>query len=494
MKEIIKKYLSQKNLIIIALSCMVAYGFYLRVYKLDEQSYWIDEGFTIMQTKAISDFGIPMHKCGNIEYKDVVLPYILSLIKSIFGENPFTLRIFSVVCGSLAIIFSFSVARALFGSAVGLLNAFFMAFSYWHIAWSRQVRAYEFFALLLLVIIYLLIQYEKKEKSLYLISAIAVSFFTILVKSFAFLIFPALVFYLLEKKRYWFVFVIISIFAIAGLFFGYLLANALSLSIVFYLPFYLVGYFWEYFGLFFSLFIIGGYIAFKNAGDKIKIHRFNIFLFISFVVFFSFFVYVNQKRYLLILTPLLYLYSSYVIFYLASLFNKRKTVLALAILVVAVSDIIFFKSLSFVPKKEYYLEYYTPQPDFKEAYAAIRERIKENDCIISAYPYMDQIYLGQSCYGLPISLTNWEVDYKREFNRECYSGSQYLYPYINGFNMPVIEKIEALRSRGDLYFILDGMSLARIDDDMEDFITEEADLVYEGGGAPDQNIYVFMLK
>ena len=55
----------------VLLVILIAVGFFLRVYKLGYQSYWIDEGFTYMQMEAVHKHGYPLLESGVVDVKDL---------------------------------------------------------------------------------------------------------------------------------------------------------------------------------------------------------------------------------------------------------------------------------------------------------------------------------------------------------------------------------------------------------------------------------------
>lgn len=114
---------------------------FLRLYKLGESSYWIDEGFTLMQTKAILKHGYPLLNSGAVDFKDFLLPYLLSPIAH-YTDSPFFFRLIPAIFGILSIYVIYLLGKNLFNQKIGLISSFFLAFSYWHIAWSRQIRGY----------------------------------------------------------------------------------------------------------------------------------------------------------------------------------------------------------------------------------------------------------------------------------------------------------------------------------------------------------------
>lgn len=441
-------------------------GFILRVYKLGSESLWIDEGYTVMQTEAVARHGCPRLLSGNIESKDFLLPYLLAPIKKTLGNNVFFLRFISVLFGVASIIFMFLLARILFNRYFALIPSFFIAFSYWHIAWSRQIRAYSALIFFVLLIVYFVLRFEKSVKKRYLYLSFLFIFFAMLAKSsFGMLLFPSLLAYLFLKKEWRLLWSIILLAAIAVFYFKGILLDSLESGFFNYFFYYLFGYFWNHFGIFFLLAISGYYVALSWKKDLRCFHIFNLVYFLTTFIFFSFFSYIAQYRYMLVVTPLLFIYSTYFIYhFFANVFpsSNKKRILATVILLffIFAVDCTTTKTLLFLPRSDFVLEHYTPQPDFKFAYACIREDQADGDVIISPYPYMDHIYLNRFDYALSVSYTGKPDDLSTSHNnREYYTGA----PAVS------VEDIEKLRENKNIFLILDTMSLSRVSSDLVNY-------------------------
>lgn len=174
----------------ILLGIILCSGFFFRIYKVGEASFWIDEGFTIMQAKAILSHGYPLLNSGIVEFKDLLLPYLLAGIMKIFGDAPFVLRFIPVLFGTLSIYLGFTLGKKLFNDKVGLIFSFFLAFSYWNIAWSRQVRGYSLLLFFALLFIINLVAHRETNKNKYLFIALFAVIMASISKSFGLLLFP----------------------------------------------------------------------------------------------------------------------------------------------------------------------------------------------------------------------------------------------------------------------------------------------------------------
>ncbi|MDD5083569.1 MAG: glycosyltransferase family 39 protein [Candidatus Moranbacteria bacterium] len=485
----LKRIATRKMTVLALMIFFVAAGLFLRAFQVGSSSLWIDEGFTLAQVRAIQAHGYPLLASGRTEWKDALLPYLLSLIP--VSDAVLWLRMVSVVFGTASIAVMYFLGKAVFGRRVAMLAAGMMAFSYWHIAWSRQIRSYSLLVFFLLLCLALLFRYRETERMKFLIASVLSGAAAVMSKLSGGLLFAVGAGYLLAKKRRAYsgaskaVLSIASVLMlIAGVWFWENFSQGVSFVSSFrYLGFYTIEYLWKSFGIVFALALVGGYIAWHKRPKHRAEHQALIALFFLSLAFMSFFVYVNQKRYLFFITPILFLYAAFLIEYGASLF-KRKT-LALVVLVglcVGI-DQLTVKSFLFTPKTFFALEAYTPQPDFKTAYAVLKETMLPEDVLVSAYPFMDQRYLGRADYALALSYTGREGDLSvTNEHKEYYSGA----PEILS-----IAQFKKLSAQSDVYVLLDDMALDRVDPRYVDFIRNDAELFWGDKQPSGQGIFIY---
>ncbi|KKP63911.1 MAG: hypothetical protein UR60_C0035G0002 [Candidatus Moranbacteria bacterium GW2011_GWF2_34_56] len=438
---------------ILLLSSIVIWGAFLRLYYLGADSLWIDEGFTITQANAIHKNFLPLLDSGEYVNRDLLLPYLLAIIKYFKGTSIETYRLVSVVFGILCIPLAYKIGKEVFQKNVGLIFAFLISFSYWQIAWSRQIRAYIVLEFLVLLAIFFLIKYHQTQKNKFLFFLLVSIGLTITTKISAIFLLPPLLIYFLAQKNYKTSAVFAFVFIVIG-FLGYFyFRHDFSFLPNNYLTYYLIEYYWLKLGLVFPLAIVGAYWAVYQNKYWRSFHLFLLSFFFLNITFFSFFYYVNQKRYLFVLLPIIFLYAAILLYYLA---GKKKTQLLITIFsisLLAFIDVFSFKSLQIIPQRQFILEDYTPQPNFRSAYQFLQKSLKPEDSLISPYPYMDKIYLNHPSYALAISYTSKESNESIIANKkEYYSGA----PEISS-----IGQINSLRETGDVYVLLDTMAHSR---------------------------------
>lgn len=133
-----KRFLPYLAAILLVLVALLALG--LRLHRLDAQSLWYDEGFSVYLARmTLAD--ITARTAADIQ--PPLYYYLLHGWMQLFGDSSAVLRAFSLLFGVLSIPLAFEVGRSLFGSRLaGLLAAFLVAISPLHIWYSQELRMY----------------------------------------------------------------------------------------------------------------------------------------------------------------------------------------------------------------------------------------------------------------------------------------------------------------------------------------------------------------
>ena len=116
----------------------------LRIYRLDAQSFWYDEG----NSARIAERPLALIIAGAAG--DIHPPLYYTLLhywRALFGETEFALRMLSVVCGLGLVLFTYLLARRLWSERVGLVAAALLALSPFAIYYSQEARMYALMAL-----------------------------------------------------------------------------------------------------------------------------------------------------------------------------------------------------------------------------------------------------------------------------------------------------------------------------------------------------------
>ncbi len=124
-----------------ALGIILLVGLAVRLYRLDAQSIWYDEGWSIELAHEAPARALVRLQ----EFADPHPPgYYLLLIAwgRLVGQSVWALRALSVILGGLTILALYDAGRRLFDRPTGLLAAAFLAIAPAHIVYSQEMRMY----------------------------------------------------------------------------------------------------------------------------------------------------------------------------------------------------------------------------------------------------------------------------------------------------------------------------------------------------------------
>ena len=129
-----------QKLIVLGLTLL---AFLLRAYRLDVQSYWLDEAWTLYF------INLPFDRLWHLLQTEEPKPpfYYLTTFQwiSLVGQGEFALRFFSVIFGTLAIPLTYRLGKALGDSRLGLITALLIAIAPYQIWHSQDARMYSIF-------------------------------------------------------------------------------------------------------------------------------------------------------------------------------------------------------------------------------------------------------------------------------------------------------------------------------------------------------------
>lgn len=150
-------HIKTNNKILIGLVFIIIIGGLIRVYRLDTESIWFDEGLAIYGAMNSSMFVDPEDL--NPPFYHFLLHYWIYL----FGNSEFSVRLPSVIFNLLSIVIIFKLGKALFNNRVGLISSLLLSFSWYNIKYSQEARPYSLMILLTLCSFYLLVQWSEKQ-------------------------------------------------------------------------------------------------------------------------------------------------------------------------------------------------------------------------------------------------------------------------------------------------------------------------------------------
>jgi mannosyltransferase len=182
------------RLLLVALLVIIALGAALRVYKLDGESLWLDEAYSIKFSQEAP--------AGIIEAtaKDVHPPlyyFALHYWMLAFGDSVTSVRLLSALFGILSLFVIYRLASRMFDRATGLLAAGLLALSRFHLEFSQEARMYSLLCLLTLLSFYYFLKLLEGKSRYALAGYIATSALMMYTHVYSFFIIAAQNLYLL---------------------------------------------------------------------------------------------------------------------------------------------------------------------------------------------------------------------------------------------------------------------------------------------------------
>ena len=156
----------------------------LRLYKISEWGFWIDEIYTI--NRAVGDLG------------SILIPISIRLISiplRILGIDEFSARLVPGIIGILTIPIFFFPIRKLTGGSTALLAVLLLALSPWHIYWSQNARYYSALMLFYGLAALCLFIWLESNNPWYLVFSMALIGLAMLERGTTLFIFPVFVVY-----------------------------------------------------------------------------------------------------------------------------------------------------------------------------------------------------------------------------------------------------------------------------------------------------------
>jgi 4-amino-4-deoxy-L-arabinose transferase-like glycosyltransferase len=487
----ISHIISHKKVFIL-LVVFILFGSALRFFNLSSQSYWMDEGYTVNAVLSISEHGSTVLDSGQ-NYSCPTYCYPTAYLVKLFGDTPSSYRLFSVLAGLLFILIIFFITRKLFNKKIALLSSFFITFSYWQIAWSRQARWYTLFSLLFWLALFFFYQslYSKKNKCLNIIITAIFTTTAIITHGLGYLL--PLIFIgwilidqiIIKRKFDW---KKITITILGGAIILYLFNLISNIDVLAYLSksfklHYVLPYYLNFYLRTYWLFILPALIACFNKESSYKKEiYFLLFVLGSYFVSLSFFTNIVHYRYLFHITPIFFILGSLGLINIHEDIKGKYGKITLWVIILGLFWTIGGGIL--IPQTSYYLESdnpstiknrpyyaYTPQPDWSKAYTFIKENIKPDEIVISSQPQFNKIFLGQAGYWIRYNYLGFDdkVEYSKD-DKEFYVGAKIV---------DNLEELKSVTAEKHGYIIFDYMSAdGKISEDILKYISSSLNLVF----------------
>ncbi|MBI2954352.1 MAG: glycosyltransferase family 39 protein [Chloroflexi bacterium] len=142
----------KKRLVRLCVVVLTLVGFALRIYRVEHQSLWYDEAFSVdLAGRGIEAITLML---STVENHPPLYFYILHYWMALAGESEFAVRFLSLIFGSLAVPSVFVLGRRLLGNWGGLIAALLAAFSPVHVQYSQEARMYALVTILSIASMY----------------------------------------------------------------------------------------------------------------------------------------------------------------------------------------------------------------------------------------------------------------------------------------------------------------------------------------------------
>lgn len=158
------KKASSGNHIPLLLFCIVLLGAFLRIYRLDYKSLWMDEMGQVLTAMRGSVLEViaesSSHLSPPLDY--IILHYFLFL-----GNTDFIVRLPAAIFGTLSIIMAYRLGKVLFGEKEGLVSALLLSVSPIAVWYSQEARMYSLFMFLSLLSLFFFITALQKKNDMW---------------------------------------------------------------------------------------------------------------------------------------------------------------------------------------------------------------------------------------------------------------------------------------------------------------------------------------
>ena len=142
----------------VVLLALVLLGFGLRLYRLDGQSMWSDEGLSLYRArqpldKLLSNI-ITVDGIDTVDTNPPLYFLLLHYWRGVAGESVFGLRLLGALAGTMAVPLMYVLGKRAYGRLAGLAAALLLSISPFHVWQSQVLRNYGLLVTLNLMSVY----------------------------------------------------------------------------------------------------------------------------------------------------------------------------------------------------------------------------------------------------------------------------------------------------------------------------------------------------
>jgi mannosyltransferase len=394
---------------LLLLAAITALAAALRLYKLGEWSFWIDEIFTINRAQSHFTLETLLEQWWRPPLSVILTGATLKMI----GVSEWSARIVPAMIGIISVPIIYSPVKSLFGSRTALIASTLLAISPWHLFWSQNARFYTSMMIFYFLAAIAFFLYIERDRLKYLVYFLFFFFFALNERFNAMILIPALIAYLvllwylpidkpprLRNKIITAIALLITGFAIlefnsvltAGItqtefaiktFFGNPIDDPIR---IFILIVFSIGV------PVFALGLTGSLQQLLQIDRQGLFFTVNILLPMIIVLALSPFIF-TVDRYLFITLPFWIVLCASFVSRAARIPNKNVIFLSIGIILVLFAD-------AFGSHLLYYQINHGNRPDWRQAFAYIQERKSEEDLIVASVPEVGNFYVDGTVIGL----------------------------------------------------------------------------------------------
>jgi len=134
----------------------------LRLFRLESESYWLDEAFSVTTVLSNTPYELLVSVPGNDPHPPFYY-LLLSGWTAIFGTGELATRSLSAFAGIATVTVLYGVGRRLFDREVGAIAALLVAVSPFHVWYSQEVRMYSLLGLLTVLSFYWFVRIQTER-------------------------------------------------------------------------------------------------------------------------------------------------------------------------------------------------------------------------------------------------------------------------------------------------------------------------------------------
>jgi mannosyltransferase len=183
---------------LILLICITALAAGLRIFKLGEWSFWIDEIFTI--NRAMTQYSNFESIVLNLPPNAIWVPISVLLSSPVlqtFGINEWSARLAPALIGIMSIPILYFPIKNILDKWTALIAVSLLAVSPWHIFWSQNARFYTSILLIYTLALFIFYLGFEKDRARYIAIGFLLFYLAMSERIIAIFIVPVVVSYLM---------------------------------------------------------------------------------------------------------------------------------------------------------------------------------------------------------------------------------------------------------------------------------------------------------